>query len=135
MVTETHVSNFSPVFQESLHDVYIRHEVAEQKRPWRIYTSRRIKRVNKHFAETVETLNIFELPSNNTDLLNDQLTAIIINFQNHPSIMKLKSKYNFQENFSFKQVPVKYVGNIIKNISNKEASGGEIPYIFLLAKC
>ena len=58
---------------------------------------------NKHFAETVETLNTFEWPSNNTDLLNDQPTAIIKKIQNHPSIMKLKSKYNFQENFLLSQ--------------------------------
>ena len=49
----------------------------------------------KHFVETVETLNTFEWPSNNTDVLNDQLTAIIKKFRNHPSIIKLKSKYNF----------------------------------------
>ena len=48
-------------------------------------------------------------------------------FQNHPSIMKLKSKYDFQEKFSFKPVPVKYLENIIKNIPNKKATGGEIP--------
>ena len=35
-----------------------------------------VKNFNKHFAETVETLNTFEWPSNKTDLLNDQLTAI-----------------------------------------------------------
>ena len=61
------------------------------------------KTFNKHFAETVETLNTFEWPSNNTDLLNDQLTAIIKKFRNHPSIIKLKSKYNFQENFLLSQ--------------------------------
>ena len=44
-----------------------------------------------------------------TDLLNDQLTAIPKKFQNHPIIMKLKGKYNFQDKFSFKSVPVKYV--------------------------
>ena len=85
------------------------------------------KTFNKHFAETVETLNTFEWPSNNTDLLNDQLTAIIKKFQNYPSIMKLKSKYNFQEKFSFKPVPVEYVETIIKNIPNNRAAGGEIP--------
>ena len=55
------------------------------------------KTFDKHFAETVKTLNTFEWSSNNTDLLNDQLTTIVIKFQNHPSIMKLKSKHNFQE--------------------------------------
>ena len=57
------------------------------------------KTFNKHFAETVETLNTFDWPSNNTDLLNNQLTAIIKKFQNHPSGIKLKSKYKFQEKF------------------------------------
>ena len=85
------------------------------------------KTFNKHFAETVETLNTFEWPSNNTDLLNDQLTAIIKKFRNHPSIIKLKSKYNFQEKFSFKPVPVKYVESTIKNIPNNRVPGGEIP--------
>ena len=85
------------------------------------------KTFNKHFAETVETLNTFEWPSNNTDLLNDQLTAIIKTFRNHPSIIKLKSKYSFQETFSFKPVPVKYVESIIKNIPDNRAAGGEIP--------
>ena len=35
-------------------------------------------------------------------------------FQNHPSIMKKKSKCKFQEKVYFKQVPVKYEENIIK---------------------
>ena len=98
------------------------------------------KTFNKHFAETVETLNTFEGPSNNTDLLNDQLTDIIKRFQNHPSIMKLKSKYNFQEKFSFKPTPVKYAESVIKNIPNNKAAGGKVPLIFLnntvlLTKC
>ena len=42
------------------------------------------KTFNKHFSENVETLNTFEWSSNNTYLLNDHLTAIIKNFQNHP---------------------------------------------------
>ena len=85
------------------------------------------KTFNKHFAETVETLSTFEWPSNNKDLLNDQLTAIIKKFRNHPSIIKLKSKYNFQETFSFRPVPVNSVESIIKNIPNNRAAGGEIP--------
>ena len=85
------------------------------------------KTFHKHFAETVEALNTFEWPSNDTDLLNDQLTAIIKTFRNHASIIKLKSKYNFQEKFSFKPVPAKYVESIIKNIPNNRAAGGEIP--------
>ena len=41
--------------------------------------------------------------------------------------MKTKSKYAIQEKFSVKPVTVKDVENIIKNIPNNKASGGEIP--------
>ena len=41
--------------------------------------------------------------------------------------MKLKSKYNFQENFFLKLTPVKYVENIIKKFPDNKVSGGEIP--------
>ena len=44
--------------------------------------------IYKHFAETVET---FEWSSNNTDLLNDQLTAIIIKF--HGQLSQYLEKY------------------------------------------
>ena len=40
--------------------------------------------------------------------------------------MKIKSKYAIQEKFSVKPVTVKDVENIIKNIPNNKASGGEI---------
>ena len=38
-----------------------------------------LRPLNKHFTETLETLNTFEWPSNNTGLLNE-LTAIIKKF-------------------------------------------------------
>ena len=41
--------------------------------------------------------------------------------------MKIKSKYAIQEKFSIKPVTVKDVENIIKNMPNNKASGGEIP--------
>ena len=58
---------------------------------------------------------------------NEKLTTIIKKIKNHPSIMKIKSKYAIQEKFSIKPVTVKDVENIIKNMSNNKASGGEIP--------
>ena len=72
------------------------------------------KTFNKHFAEIVKALNIFEWPSNNKDLLNDQFTAFITKFRNLPSILKIKSKYNFQEKIYFTPFAVKFVENIIK---------------------
>ena len=40
---------------------------------------------------------------------------------------KYRVDQHFQEKFSFKSVPVKYVESIIKNIPNNKAAGGEIP--------
>lgn len=57
----------------------------------------------EYLAETVEMLNTFEWPSNNRDLLNVQLTAIIIKFQKNP-----RANITFIKEFSFKRVPVKY---------------------------
>ena len=48
--------------------------------------------------------------------------------------MKVKSKFNFQDKFSFKPVPVSYVESIIKNIPNNKAAGGEIP-LRILKQC
>ena len=39
------------------------------------------KTFNKHFAETVETLNTFEWPSNNTDLLMINLLLLLKTFR------------------------------------------------------
>ena len=85
------------------------------------------KTLNKHFAETVEKLNTFEWPSNNEDLTEETLTKIIKKFKNHPSIVKIKSKYLIKEKFSFQPVSVKDLENVIKNIPSNKASGVYIP--------
>ena len=62
------------------------------------------KTFNNHFSEIVEKLNTFKWPSNETyeNMYNEKLTNIIKKFDNHPSIMKIKSKCAIQENFSVK---------------------------------
>ena len=87
------------------------------------------KALNNHFSETVEKLYTFKWPFNEKyeNIHNEKLTTIIKKFENHPSIMKIKSKYTIQEMFSVKPVTVKDVENIIKNIPKNKASGGEIP--------
>ena len=47
-------------------------------------------------------------------------------FRNHPSIVKIKSKYLTQEK-KFQLVSVKDVEKIIKNFPSNKASGGDIP--------
>ena len=81
------------------------------------------KAFNKHFAETVEKLSTFEWPSTNEDLSEETVTKIIKKFKNHPSVLKVKSKYLIQE---FLPASVKDVEDI-KNIPSNKASGGDIP--------
>ena len=87
------------------------------------------KTLNNYFSETVEKLNTFEWLSNEKyeNIHNEKLTTIMKKFENHPSIMIIKSKYAIQEKSSVKPVTVKDVENIIKNMPNNKASGGEIP--------
>ena len=86
------------------------------------------KTLDNHFSETVKKLNTFEWPSNEKyeNMHNEKRTTIIKKFENHSSIMKIKSKCTIQEKFSVKAVTVKDFENIIKNMPNNKASGGEI---------
>ena len=79
------------------------------------------KTLDNHFSETVKKLNTFEWPSNEKyeNVHNEKRTTIIKKFENHSSIMKIKSKYAIQEKFSIKAVTV-------KDMPNNKASGGEI---------
>ena len=81
----------------------------------------------------MEKLNTFRWPFNEKyeNIQNEKLATIIKKFENHPSTMKIKSKCAIQEKFSVKPVTVKYVENVIKNIPNNKASGGDIPLNFL----
>ena len=54
------------------------------------------------------------------------VTKIIKKFKNHPSVLKIKSKYLIQKKISFQPVSVKDVEIIIKNVPSNKASGGDI---------
>ena len=84
------------------------------------------KTLNNHFSETRKVKYILSDPlMKSMKTYNEKRTTIIKKLENHPSIMKIKSKCVIQETFSVKPVTVKDVENI-KNIPNK-ASGGERP--------
>ena len=64
--------------------------------------------------------------SNNEDLTEETLTKIIKKFKNHPSTVKIKTKYLIQERFSFQSVSVKDLEKNIKNTPRNKTSGGDI---------
>ena len=59
------------------------------------------KTFNNHFSETVEKLNTFKWPFNEKyeNIHNEKLTTIIKKFENHPSIMKIKSNTLYKKSF------------------------------------
>ena len=69
------------------------------------------KTFSNHFSESVENLNAFKWPFNEKyeNIQNEKLTTKIKKFENHPSIMKIKSKYAIQEKLSVEPVTVKDV--------------------------
>ena len=58
---------------------------------------------NNHFSETVEKLNAFKWPFNEKyeNIQNKKLTAIIKKFENHLSIMKIKSNTLFTTSYCY----------------------------------
>ena len=99
-----------------------------QKKTLLVNNAETDKTVNNHFSETAEKSNTFKWSSNEKyENINDEkLTSKFKKIENHPSIMKIKSKYTLQETFSVKPVTVKDE-NVIENIPNNKVSGGEIP--------
>ena len=101
------------------------HEVVESEKLI-VKNDEIVKIFNKHFSETVDKLNIFELSSCESEYTEDQLTNIICKYKSHPSIKKIKSNYTIKRKFSFKPVTVKDIENVIKNIPTNKFTGGEI---------
>ena len=62
-------------------------------------------------------------PSNTSDKIND----IIKNYEKHPSICNIKTKYRGISNFSFRSVSVEEVKKIVRDLKTNKAVGGEIP--------
>ena len=62
-------------------------------------------------------------PSNTSDKIND----IIKNYEKHPSICNIKTKYRGINNFLFRSVSAEEVKKIIRDLKTNKAVGGEIP--------
>ena len=87
------------------------------------------KTFNNYFGAIVDNLDLHHWegktssPSNSSDKIND----IIKNYQKHPSICNMKTKYRGIGNFSFRSVSVGEVKRIIRDLNTNKAVGGEIP--------
>ena len=87
------------------------------------------KTFNDYFGAIVDNFDLHHWedktssPSNTSDKIND----IIKNYEKHPSICNIKTKYRGISNFSFRPVSVEEVKKIIRDLKTNKAVGGEIP--------
>ena len=87
------------------------------------------KTFNDYFGAIVDNLDLHHWegktssPSNTSNKIND----IIKNYEKHPSIWNMKTKYRGIGNFSFRPVSVEEVKKIIRDLKTNKAVVGEIP--------
>ena len=80
------------------------------------------KTFNDYFGSIVENLNLHywedknSVPSNSSNKIND----IIENFENHPSIYNIKTKYRGISKFSFQPVTIEEVKNMVRALKTNK---------------
>ena len=95
-----------------------------------------IKVVNFFFFQSIESsLRFFEWPDS-SKLLNepDTIKSVANKCKNQPSIKKIKSNYITINLFSFRQVTLKGVLDVISILDDTKSSGGDIPLWILKDK-
>ena len=60
------------------------------------------------------------------DICDDKVQGIILNFWNHPSILKIKEKFQLKR-FSFLYVSEATVTKVVKNLPSDKVSADKIP--------
>ena len=85
-----------------------------------------VKTFNSSFETVTDSLNLFSW-SSKVKVCDDKVEGIILNFSNHPSILKIKEKFQFNKRFSFQHVSEATVRKVVKNLPSDKVSPGEIP--------
>ena len=87
------------------------------------------KAFNDYFGTIVDNLDLhhWEGKTSSPSNTSDKINGIIKNYEKHPSIWNMKTKYRGISNFSFRPVSVEEVKKIIRDLKTNKAVGGEIP--------
>ena len=89
--------------------------------------SNTIAKTFKLFFETfTNSLYLFSW-SSKVNVNDDKVQGIILNFSNHPSILKIKEKFQVHKRFSFQHVSEATVRKVLKDLLSDKASAGGIP--------
>ena len=81
------------------------------------------KTFNSFFETVTDSLNLFSW-SLKVKVCDDKVQGIILNFSNHPSILKIKAKFH---RFSFQHVSEAAVRKVVKNLPSDKVSADEVP--------
>ena len=78
------------------------------------------------FFRVTGSLNLFSW-SSKVNVCDDEVQGIITSFSNHPSILKIKGKFQLNKRFFFQHVSEATVRKVVKNLPSGKVSTGEIP--------
>ena len=84
------------------------------------------KTFNSLFETVTDSLNLFSW-SSKVKVCDDKVQGIIQKFSNHPSILKIKEKFQLYKRFSFQHVSDPTIRKVVKNLPSDKVSAGEIP--------
>ena len=87
------------------------------------------KTFNSFFETVTDSLNLFSW-SSKVKVCDDKVQGIILNFSNHPSILKIKETFQLNKRFSFQHVSEVTVRKVAKNLPSDKISAGEITFCF-----
>ena len=86
--------------------------------------------MNSHLNNVTRPLNLFEWNAGYSTADNDPgLTVVkaILKYEDHPSKIKIRSNYNADLNFKFKEIPVNEVYEMILKLDCSKKTSGSIP--------
>ena len=84
------------------------------------------KTFNSFFETITDSLNLFSW-SSKVKVFDNKVQGIMLNFSNHPSILKIKEKFQLNKRFPFQHISEANVRKVVKNLPSDKVSAGKIP--------
>ena len=82
--------------------------------------------IYNYSSQTVDSLNLYELPSKPHIKYADETDNIVSKFKTHPDIVKVKKHFKIKTTFSFSPLSKDEIVAIIVNLQNNKAAAVEI---------
>lgn len=91
------------------------------------------KLFNVHFNTITESLNLFKWNSNYCSVVLDPVLRAIEKYEDHPSILKIKSLFGNMPTFHFKEIDCHLIKKMMMKLDCTKKTGGPIPNSILKA--